>query len=305
MNKKKVIKNEAVIKALKSIHSLKDNMDIQKQRAAQETLGNLFSKARGVQYNSFNIGAMSAEWIKKSKGLDHTNVILYCHGGAYLTGNIIYARILGTKLAKACGYSVLTIDYRLAPENPYPAALEDAKKAWDYLITCGYSAENIILAGESAGGNLILSLTHYLKQKKSALPMALVCMSPWTNLNLEGESYQTKKGVDPILTYDFLKSARSYYAVDSDISDCLISPLYGNFEGFPKTFIQVGSNEVLLDDSIGLRDKLLRSNVECRLEVWEGMWHVFQMFPIKKSTRALQNISIFLTSDSNTSHSIL
>jgi acetyl esterase/lipase len=305
VNRKNVKKSEAVIKTLKSIHSIKDNMDIDKQRHAQETLGNLFTKVRGIDYESLKIGDMNAEWIKKARGYDHTKVILYCHGGAYLTGNIAYSRILGTKLAKACGFPVLTIEYRLAPENPYPAALEDAKLAWDYLIECGYSADHIVLAGESAGGNLILSLAHYLKLKNEALPTALVCMSPWTNLNTTSESYETKKDVDPILTYEFLKSATNDYARDNDLSNPLISPLYGDFDGFPPTFIQVGSNEILLDDSIHLRDRLLSCNVECYLEVWEGMWHVFQMLPMKKATRALQNISIFLTSNSNKTSTIL
>lgn len=294
MNTKVIKRNKTVMKTLKSIHSFRDKMDIEKQRRSQETLGILFSPTKGLSYENFKIEDVPVEWIHKTKAKDTKHIILYFHGGAYITGNLTYARILGSKLASVTDVDVLAVEYRLAPENPYPAALEDAVKAWDYLISKGYNSNNIAIVGESAGGNLVLSLTHFLKSNKKSLPTALVCMSPWADLLSKGKSYKTKEDIDPILTKEFLEEAASVYA--NDLLNPLVSPLYSDFKDFPSTFIQVGSNEILLSDSIIIKDKLKTSGVDCQIEIWQGMWHVFQMFPMKKSMRAMQNVGIFLTS---------
>lgn len=296
MNTKNTDRNKSIMKALKSIHGFRDKMDIQKQRRSQETLGLLFSPMKGIVYETFKIDDMPVEWLHKDKSNDNKHIILYFHGGAYLTGNLVYARILGAKLAACTEIDVLTIDYRLAPENPFPAALEDATRAWNYLINKGYKSDNIAIVGESAGGNLVLSLANYLKQNNEPLPAALVCMSPWIDFLDTGKSRITKKEFDPMLTDEFLNEAKKAYACNNDLADPLISPIYGNFKGFPPTFIQVGTNEILLSDSITLKNRLTKSNVDCYIEIWSGMWHVFQMFPIRKANRAIQNTSIFLIS---------
>lgn len=286
--------NKTVIKTLKSLHSFRNKMNIEKRRRNQETLGVLFGSTKGISYETFKIEGLPVEWIHKIKANDTKHIILYFHGGAYTTGNLTYARILGTKLASVTDVDVLTVEYRLAPENPYPAALEDAIKAWDYLINKGYDNNNIAVVGESAGGNLVLSLIQFLKSNKKSLPTALVCMSPWADLMSKGKSYEIKKDIDPILTKEFLEESASLYA--KDLLNPLVSPLYSDFKEFPSTFIQVGSNEILLSDSIIIKDKLKAAGVDCYIEVWQGMWHVFQMFPMKKSMRAMQNVGIFLTS---------
>lgn len=296
MNTKNANKNEAFMKALKSIHSIKDKLDLEKQRQGQEALGILFSPNKGISYKAVEIDGMSAEIVHKVKTYDTKHIILYFHGGAYITGNLNYARIISAKLAFVTGIDVLAIEYRLAPENPYPSQLEDAVKAWNYLIDNGYSSNNISIAGESAGGNLVLSLMHYFKIHEMNFPTSLVCMSPWTDLLSKGESYETKKDIDPMITIEFLKSAVEVYALDNDLSNPLISPIYGNFKGFPPTLIQVGSNEILLSDSLRLKDKLTDVGADCHIEIWKGMWHVFQMFPMKRATRAIQNAGIFITS---------
>lgn len=289
-------RNKAIMKTLKSIHGFKAKMNIEEQRLSQEALGLLFSPVKGVIYETFEINGMSVEWIHKSKTNNSKHIILYFHGGAYITGNLGYARILGAKLACGTDIDVLAIDYRLAPENPYPAQLQDALKAWNYLLRKGYDGKNIALVGESAGGNLVLSLTNYLKLYNRELPAAIVCMSPWTDLLSTGKSIESKKNVDPMLTKEFLNEATKTYAGNNDLANPLISPLYGDFKGFPSTLIQVGSNEILLSDSLMLKERMSKEDVDCYIEVWRGMWHVFQMFPIKKANRAMQNISIFLTS---------
>ncbi len=293
--KRKANNYKTMMKTLKSLHNFREKMDIEKQRKSQETLGRLFSTTKEITWETLYIDNLPAQWVYKNKTNNTKNVILYFHGGAYITGNLTYARILATKLAFNTELNVLSIDYRLAPENPYPCALEDAIKAWDYLLSKGYSNENIALVGESAGGNLVLALVHYLKLNRRSLPKSIVCMSPWIDLTHTGKSHETKKNIDPMLTTKFLSDSAKMYVDENDLTSLLVSPIYGDFSNFPKTFIQVGSNEILLSDSLTMKNKLIAEHCDCTLEVWKGMWHVFQMFPLKKSNKAIKNISIFLT----------
>ena len=147
---------------------------------------------------------------------------------------------------------VFSFDYRLAPENPYPAATEDAMKAWNHLMLHGYGARDVIVAGDSAGGNLALSLVHKLKQENRLLPRGLVLFSPWTDLTCSGKTYETRKMVDPILSKKYIEDMIQNYAPGENLDNPLISPLFGSFEGFPPTYIQVGDNEILLADAISL-----------------------------------------------------
>lgn len=206
-------------------------------------------------------------------------VLLQLHGGGYV-GPIKnhYRNFAGLYSEMGHGMSVLTIDYRVAPDNPFPAALEDALAAYEWLLEAGYSEKRIILGGDSAGGGLALCLCHYLKQEQRELPAAIVMMSPWTDLTLSGSSYKEKLDKDPIfgnndesLLYD------NPYPGDHDKSDPLISPLFGDFEGFPPMLIQVGSEEMLLSDSTELAAKAKAAGVKVRLSVYNGMFHVFQL----------------------------
>lgn len=191
-------------------------------------------------------------------------VILYCHGGGYSTGSRLYARTLTTKLAETTSMDVLAFDYRLAPEHPYPAACEDAMKAWDYLMLLGYGARDVIVAGDSAGGNLALSLVLKLKEEQRLLPRGLVLLSPWTDLTASGKTHTTRALVDPVLDADYLRKMTENYAAGRELTDPLISPLFGDFEGFPPTYIQVGDNEMLLSDSTMLHKKLVAANVSAK-----------------------------------------
>ena len=221
-------------------------------------------------------------------------VILYCHGGGYSTGSRIYARTLTKKLAMSTSMDVLSFDYRLAPENPYPAAIEDAMKVWNYLMLLGYGARDVILAGDSAGGNLALSLTLKLKEEKRLLPRGLVLMSPWTDLTSSGESHETRAQIDPVLHAGYLAEMIRNYAPEEDLNNPFISPLFGNYEGFPPVYIQVGENEILLDDSVMLYRKLLEANVSVKLDRFPGMWHVFQMSPFKTAYEAMDKNAEFI-----------
>lgn len=290
---------EPVMRALKALHSstAPGSMsleDLERQRAGQELLGNLVSPRLRVSWEPFDLCGMPAAWAKPSRGWEKRKVILYCHGGGYTSGNLGYSRPLASKLAEVTGYEVLCFEYRLAPEHPFPAAPDDAMKAWDYLMYLGYGARDIVVAGDSAGGNLALVLCHRLKAEGRRLPARLVLMSPWTDMTASGRSYAQRADMDPMLTLDYITAVRQVYAGGRSLTDPLLSPLFGDLSRFPPSLIQVGTNEILYSDSVRLRDRLMSAGVPCRLEVWRDMWHVFQMFPMKKADLALESVGRFL-----------
>ena len=288
-----------MMKALKAIHTATspESMapeDLERQRKGQEVLGRLVAPMAGMGWEPFSLSGMKAAWVRPNRGHDRRHAILYCHGGGYTSGNLGYSRPIASKLANVTGYEVLAFEYRLAPEHPYPAAVEDALKAWDHLMYLGYGARDVIVAGDSAGGNLALVLTHRLKAMGRRLPASLILMSPWTDMTASGKSYQERADLDPSLTLEYIQAVTAAYAKGEDLTSPYLSPLFGDFKGFPPVLIQAGTNEILLSDSVRLRDRLVASGVPCRLEVWKDMWHVFQMFPIKKANEAAESIGRFL-----------
>lgn len=299
-------KNEAesprldpLMRALKALHSAgapetMTEEELEHQRRSQEVLGRLTAPMAGMDYEEFSLGGMNAAWMRLKAPHGSRHAILYCHGGGYTSGNLGYSRVLSSKLAHATGYDVLSFEYRLAPEFPYPAAVEDALRAWDYLMLQGYGARDIVLAGDSAGGNLALVLCNRLKTAGRKLPGALILMSPWTDMTMSGKSYTERAEIDPMLTPEYIEAVRLAYAAGRDYRSSDLSPLFADFTGFPPTLIQVGDHEILYSDSEQLYQAMKRANVPCRLQVSEGMWHVFQMFPIRKASVAIENIARFL-----------
>ena len=290
---------DPAMRVLKAIHSanLPEELsleDLKQQRRSQEVLGNLAAPMAGMVWEPFQLQEIPAAWMRLERPHKKKHAILYCHGGGYTSGNLGYSKVLASKLTQCTGFDVLAFEYRLAPEAPYPAALDDAEAMWDYLMLLGYGACDIVLAGDSAGGNLALTLCHRLREKGRMLPGALLLMSPWTDLTISGDSIEENKDMDPMLTEEYLRAMAKAYAGDADVSSPLLSPLFGDFHDFPPTLIQVGSLEILQSDSQRLRDRMEEAGVSCRLEVWEDMWHVFQMFPLKKSALAMDYMAHFL-----------
>jgi len=288
-----------MMRALKAVHSVSspesmDPEDLARQRSAQDILGRLAAPMIGMRWEPFDLDGMKAAWVRPEWGHDPHTIILYCHGGGYTSGNLGYSRPLASKLSHASGRETLCFEYRLAPEHPYPAAVEDAVRAWDYLMYRGYGARDVTVAGDSAGGNLALVLLLRLKEMGRQLPGRLVLLSPWTDLTASGESYTQRAQLDPTITMDYIQAVRSAYAGGMDWTDPMLSPLFGDFSGFPPTLIQVGGNEVLYSDAQRLRDRMQAAGVPCRLEEWKEMWHVFQMMPIKKAGEAMERVGAFL-----------
>lgn len=294
-------KNAGLMNLIKRMHGVVENVDIEKHRQSQDHFGALLGNSRDVIVEDVEIaarreegGTIHGEWITVNRAHMKKYIILYCHGGGYSTGSSLYARTLTTKLASSTSMDVLSFDYRLAPENPYPAATQDAMQVWDYLMLLGYGARDVILAGDSAGGNLALSLCLKLKSEGRLMPRGLVLMSPWTDLTASGKSHMTKAEIDPVLNAAYLEQIIQNYAAGRELTDPLISPLFGDYEGFPPTYIQVGSNEILHDDSAMLYKKLLKDNVSVKMDVFKGMWHVFQMSPFKTAYEAMDKNAEFI-----------
>lgn len=295
---------DPMMRALKAIHSATrpDSTapeDLERQRAGQELLGRLVSPPLGLRYAAMPLegpgGPIPAEWAVPEAAHQTRQVILYCHGGGYTCGQLGYARVLASKLAMTCGWEVLSFEYRLAPEHPYPAAIEDALAAWDKLMYLGYGAADVVLAGDSAGGNLALELALQLKSQGRQLPRALVLMSPWTDMTASGRSYRERADKDPLLTMAYISGVRAAYTgPDADWSQPCYSPLWADLAGMPPMLIQVGTHEILRSDAELLYKKLIRQGCFAVLEVYEDCWHVFQQMPIKKAAQAMESIGRFL-----------
>jgi len=233
--------------------------------------------SKNITVEKINMEGIQAEWlIPFSSSTRSEKVILYLHGGGYVTGSIEDHRMMCGLLANATGAKVLLPEYRLAPEHPFPAALDDALKVYQWLLDQGYSSANMIIAGDSAGGGLSIATVLALKEKSGSLPAAVVCLSPWADLALTGQSHTTKARAEAILRKETLHEWALCYTDESNLTNPLVSPVYGDFHGFPPLLIQVGSEEILLDDSILLAEKAKSAGVDVTLKIWDGMWHVWQ-----------------------------
>lgn len=237
------------------------------------------------------------------RGAREYECILYLHGGGYVCGDGAYMKMNGIKFAEAFGVRTFALDYRLAPEHRFPAALEDAVSAYEYLLSQGYEGRRIVVVGESAGGGLAFSLVHKLKQLEIEIPGAIVAISPWTDLHASGESHILNRDKDIVFkassdTKDPVGSA-TFYTDEEAFSNPQVSPLYGDFYGFPPALIIVGENEILLSDSVGLAEKAYQHGVRVELQVWHEMFHAFPIFPpfdrtLPEAKRAMRYITHFV-----------
>lgn len=248
-------------------------------------------------------GGIDGEWLVAS-GAPRDKAILYLHGGGFRIGSIVSHRDLAARIADASGCRVLAINYRLAPEHRFPAALDDALIAYQYLLKQGLHPVNIALAGDSAGGNLVLGAMLAARDRGLPLPAAGALMSPWTDLTASGASYQSRAEADPIHQRAMiLVLARTYLGKDGDVSDPLASPLYADLTGLPPLLVQVGDRETVRDDSTELAVKAKAAGVDVELQVWDGMIHVFQMFPeIPQAREAIASLAAFLRNHLHIGH---
>lgn len=271
-----------------------------RQRA--EKSARMFGKLpSGIEASPVTIAGLSAEWLRPSQTRDD-RAILYFHGGGYVMGSCRAHRAIVAKFVAGSGISALVFDYRLAPEHPFPAALDDSLAAYTWLLSEGFSPSRIAFVGDSAGGGLCLATLLAVRDKGMHLPAAAVALSPWTDLKCTGNSYGRK---DPLAPEGSWLVFGKYYVGENDPTQPLISPLYGDLAGLPPLLIYAGEDESMLDDAVQFAEKARNTGVHARLQVGKGMVHcypaLFPLFPEAKE--AMEDICIFLSTCSETHNS--
>ncbi len=260
------------------------------QAAAEQT-----ALPPGITIAPVDAGGVPGEWVGNPEA-ELQQALLLLHGGGYNAGSCVTHRELAARLCVASGARVLLIDYRSAPEDPFPAAVEDAAAAYQWLLEYGLSPEQIIIGGDSAGGGLALATMVWARDHGVALPVAGVLLSPWVDLALAGPTMETRAAVDPMVSAASLRRAAKWYLGDGDPKQPLASPLYAEMHGLPPLLLLVGDDEVLLSDSTRLAERARDAGVDVTLDVWEGMWHVFPAFAgtLPEGRQAIERIGAFI-----------
>jgi len=262
------------------------------QRGRQEKLTRIFKIPANINITRVGADGVPAELIEVKNSGDA--IILYLHGGAYAVGSPHVHREFLSRLARACLVKVLAIDYRLAPEHPFPAALEDAITAYRWLVSGGYDPSSIVIAGDSAGGGLAIATLVSLRDSGTPLPACAVCLSPWVDLASANETLDQDN--DPILNAEILAHFARAYAAQTDPHNPLISPIFADLKGLPPILIHAGTNEILYDQITQFYEKARQAEVEVVLELWKDLFHVFQIVPIlPEAKQSLEKIATFIT----------
>jgi epsilon-lactone hydrolase len=268
-------------------------LSVEEQREVMEASADLFPAGPDVIASQIDAGGVPADWVCVDAP-EPDRVVLYLHGGGYVMGSRTTHRGLAGRIARAARARVLLPDYRLAPEHPFPAALEDAVACWRWLVSEGHAPERMIIAGDSAGGGLALATLLALKAAGDPLPACAIGLSPWTDLEGTGPTAEPGAVSDPMLTVEGLRSTGRQYAVD-DLRNPLAAPLHGDLAGLPPLLLQVGTREILLSDSTRLAEKARAAGVDVTLEIEDGLIHVWQMFPdVPEAQRAVERIGRFI-----------
>jgi len=252
-------------------------MNIAESRARFEKLAGFLGGSPDAKCEAVDAGGVPAEWVG-APGFDPARAMLYLHGGGYAIGSINTHRRLAYDLSAASGARVLLIDYRLAPEHPFPAAVDDAARAWRWLLKQGFAPSRLSIAGDSAGGGLTIATLVNLRDQKLALPACAATMSPWVDLEGVGNSIVARAAQDPMVQKAGLLWMASMYLNGADAKTPLAAPLHADLKGLPPVLVQAGTAEVLLDDATRLDEKLHQAGVEVKLSVWPNMLHVFPLF---------------------------
>ena len=247
------------------------------RRRSFERMTDDFSIDVQAKYNRLSAGGATAEWVA-AEGASNSRVVLYFHGGGYIIGSPRTHRPMLAHLSKESAGRVLALDYRLAPEHPFPAPVEDAVASYRWLLGEGFDPARIVLAGDSAGGGLTVAALVQIRYLGLPIPGAGVCISPWVDMEGLGESMETRAEIDPMVGKENLMISAKTYLGGADPRAPLAAPLYADLRGLPPLLIQVGDAEVLLDDSTRLAGVAREAGVEVQMDVWEDMIHVWHLF---------------------------
>jgi acetyl esterase/lipase len=291
--------HESVVQALRQVPALgaDEDFDLTAARASMAAMTANPQLPEGVEFQPIMADGVPAEWVTLPES-DATKTVLYLHGGGYTLGSIDTHRGLGSRIAEAAGTRALLVDYRLAPETPFPGAVDDATAAYCYLLEQGVAPEQIAIGGDSAGGGLTFATLLSLKEQGKPLPGAAFALSPWVDLEGLGESMQTRAEADPMVQKAGLVRMGELYLAGVDPKTPLAAPLYGDLSGLPPMLIQVGTAETLLDDSIRIVERLRAAGIAVELQQYEDLIHVFQAFApiVPESLEAITKIGAFVKS---------
>jgi acetyl esterase/lipase len=266
------------------------------RRQRLDEIGSVWPVASDVSLSAVHINGIPGEW-STVPGSNSSRVLLFFHGGGYCSGSIISHRLMVSEAGRAGGVRTLAIGYRLAPENPFPAAFDDAVTAWNFLRRQGIAAEHIVVGGDSAGGGLSLALALKLHEVKEELPACLWLVSPWTDLTMSGSTLLIKEAVDPLIHKGYLcELADAYLGHAVDPKDPRVSPLFATLTGMPPMLIQVGSAETLLDDATRLATAAGQADVPVTLEIWPHMIHAWHLWNahLEPGRQALSSAGSFM-----------
>ncbi|WHX98547.1 alpha/beta hydrolase [Neobacillus sp. DY30] len=272
-----------------------EEKEVSESRQVIDSFARKFSKLpQNCKVEQLEIEGIYGEWISNHQN-EEGKVILYLHGGGYGYCSADTHRTLAARIMLEAGVKVLLPEYRLAPEHPFPAAIDDTLTVYRWLLKQGYDSSNIIFAGDSAGGGLSVASSLVLRDQYDPLPAALVCLSPWVDLTSSGQSYRKNCEKDPYLRCDHVRKTAQQYAGDESLDNHLISPVFADLCGLPPMFIQVGSIEILLSDAEMLAEKARQAGVKVHFKVWEGMWHVWQISAgLPEAKQAVKEIGNFV-----------
>jgi epsilon-lactone hydrolase len=271
------------------------SLTLAERRAQYDRAERVFPTPADVAVEIANTPERSAEWLTPPAARTDA-VVLYFHGGGYAIGSPRSHRHLAAAIARAAGTRALLLDYRLAPEHPFPAALDDAVAAYEWLLARGIAPGRIVLGGDSAGGGLTVATLIALRDRGMPRPGGGICISPWVDLTCSGASYATKAAADPIVTRDGVEALAQAYVGTGDRKAALVSPLYADLRNLPPLLVQVGSDEVLLDDALGLGARARAAGVDVKVEEWPAMIHVWHWFQpmLDEAEKAIAGIGDFV-----------
>lgn len=254
-------------------------MPVEQYRSGMEKMTSMAKMPEGIRVEKVNCNEVPAEWIIP-KNTINKGVILYLHGGGYAMGSINTHRALMARIGIAAKTKVLGIEYRLAPENPFPCAIDDAFSAYKWLLQQGIDNNKIVIAGDSAGGGLTIALKIRIRDENAPKPAAGVCLSPWLDLASTGETAVTLADEDPMIDLKSIKHFALFYAPKEKLEHPWVSPFYADLTGLSPIYIQVSTSEILLDDTRRFAEKAQIAGVDIQVDYWDKMVHVWQAFGI-------------------------
>lgn len=284
----------AIIKVMRDQESIAaEGISLQERREGMEAMQAGIPMPEDIVTTAVDIDGIPGLWVE-APGAGENAYVVYYHGGGYVMGSLSTHKELMGRISRFCKARVLGVDYRLAPEHVYPAAVEDGVKSYEWLLARDVDPANVMLAGDSAGGGLALATMLALKEKGGRQPAGGILFSPWTDLTASGDSATSRAEADPMISMPALLEIAATYYADADPTDPLVSPVFADLSGLPPLLIQVGDAEVLLDDASRLANKAKAAGVSVHYEVFDEAFHVFQAMPqLPESTDALEKVARF------------